>query len=87
MDSEYAIRPDLLIFFWNWGKKYIQVQHKDFTINFILSFFLYLNLGEKVADFSERSSQFFSSAVGAYWKHWLRMKKIDMDNKQRNWKI
>ena len=47
------------------------------TINFILllnfeeSFFNYLKLGGKVADFSERSSRRFSSAVGAYWKHWL----------------
>ena len=45
------------------------------TINFILllnfkeSFLYNLNLGEKVADFSERSSRRFSSAVGAYWKH------------------
>ena len=45
------------------------------TINFILvlylkeSFFNYLKLGGKVADFSERSSQRFSSAVGTYWKH------------------
>ena len=45
------------------------------TINFILllnfkeSFFNYLNLGEKVANFSEQSSWRFSSAVGAYWKH------------------
>ena len=42
------------------------------TINFILllnfkeSFFNYLNLGEKVADFSERSSQCFSSVLGTY---------------------
>ena len=45
------------------------------AINFILllnvkeSFFNYLKLGGKVADFSERSSRRFSSAVGAYWKH------------------
>ena len=37
-----------------------------FAINFKESFFNYLNLEEKVADFSERSSQRFSSAVGAY---------------------
>ena len=47
------------------------------SINFILlfnfkkSFFNYLNLGEKVADFSKRSSRRFSSAVDAYWKHCL----------------
>ena len=35
-------------------------------LNFKESFFKYLNLGEQVADFSERSSQHFSSAVGAY---------------------
>ena len=28
-----------------------------------------ITLGEKVADFSERSSRRLSSAVGAYWKH------------------
>ena len=45
------------------------------TINFILplnfkeSFFNYLKLGEKIADFSERSSRRFPLAVGAYWKH------------------
>ena len=45
------------------------------TINFILlvnfkeSFFNYLKLEEKVANFSERSSRHFSSAIGAYWKH------------------
>ena len=45
------------------------------TINFILllnfkeSFFNYLNLGGKVANSSEESSQRFWSAVGAYWKH------------------
>ena len=50
----------------------MQVQHSNFTINFILllnfkeSFFSNFNLGEKVADFSERSSQRCSSAVGAY---------------------
>ena len=53
-------------------KKYIQVQHNDFTVNFILlhnfkeSFFHYLNLGKKVADFSERSSRGFLSTVGGY---------------------
>ena len=40
-------------------------------LNFKESFFNYFNLREKVADFSERSSQHFSSAVGAYWKHCL----------------
>ena len=51
-------------------KKYIQVQHNDFTINFTLllnfkeSFRLnYLNLTEKVADFSEQRSRRFSSAA------------------------
>ena len=45
------------------------------TIDFILlpnfkeSFFNYLKLGQKVADFSERSSRRFSLAVGTYWKH------------------
>ena len=45
------------------------------AINFILllnfkeSFFNYLKLGGKVADFSERSSRRFSSTVSAYWKH------------------
>ena len=45
-------------------------QHSDFTIDFILllnfkeSFFNYLNLGEKVADFSERSSRRFSTLFG-----------------------
>ena len=50
----------------------MQVQHNDFTVNVILlhnfkeSFFHYLNLGEKVADFSERSSRCFLSTDGAY---------------------
>ena len=50
----------------------IQVQLNDFTINFILllnfkeSFFNYLNLGEKLADFSKRSSRRFSLVVGTY---------------------
>ena len=50
----------------------MQVQHNDFTINSISllnfkeSFFNYLNLGGKVADFSEQSSRRFSPAVGAY---------------------
>ena len=45
------------------------------TINFILllnfkeSFFNYLKLAGKVADFSQRSSRSFSLAVDAYWKH------------------
>ena len=53
-------------------KKYIQVQHNDFTINFFLPlnfkeyFFNYFNLREKVADFYEQSSRRFSLAVGAY---------------------
>ena len=34
-----------------------------------LSLINYLNLGEKVADFPERSSHCFSWAVGTYWKH------------------
>ena len=38
-------------------------------LNFKEYFFNYFNLREKVADFSERSSRRFSSAVGAYWKH------------------
>ena len=60
--------------FWNWGKKYIQVQHNDFIVNSILlhnfkeSFFHYLNLGEQLAIFSGRSSRRFSSTVSAYWK-------------------
>ena len=40
----------------------MQVQHNDFK----KPFFNYLNLGGIVADFSERSSRRFSSAVGAY---------------------
>ena len=35
-------------------------------LNFKESFFNYLNLGEKVADFSEQSSRRFWSAVSAY---------------------
>jgi len=34
------------------------------------SSFNYFNSGQKVADFSERNSRRFSSAVGAYWKRW-----------------
>ena len=45
--------------------------------NFKESFFHYLNLGEKVADFSEQSIQRFSLAVGAYWKHWLPISNCD----------
>ena len=40
-------------------------------LNFKESFFNYFNLREKVADFSEWSSQRFLSAVGVYWKHCL----------------
>ena len=36
------------------------------VLNFKESFFNDLNLGGKVADFSERSSRRFSSIVGAY---------------------
>ena len=43
-----------------------------YYLKFKESFFNYLKLGEKVADFSERSSRRFSSAVGAYWKHCLK---------------
>ena len=39
-------------------------------LNFKESFSNYLNLVEKVVDFAEQSSWSFSSAVGAYWKHW-----------------
>ena len=75
---ECAIRPDLLIIILKLRSKLHTSQHNDFTINFSLllnfkeSFLNYLNLGEKVADFSERSSRRFSSAVGAYWKHCIR---------------
>ena len=72
MDSECAIRPDFLIIILKLRLKLDTSQHNDFTLNFILllnfkeSFFNYLNLGGKVADFSERSSRRFLLAVGAY---------------------
>ena len=50
------------------GRGFKQQKMKAFILllNFKESFFNDSNLGEKVTDYSERSSRRFSSAVGAY---------------------
>ena len=53
----------------DWHNQLLNAINFILLLNFKESFFNYLKLGGKVADFSERSSRRFSSAVGAYWKH------------------
>ena len=58
----------------DWHNQLLNAINFILLLNFKESFFNYLKLGGKVADFSERSSQRFSSAVGAYWKHCIKIK-------------
>ena len=50
----------------DWHNQLLNMMNFILLLNFKESFFNYLELGEKVANFSERSSQCFSSAVGTY---------------------
>ena len=50
----------------DWHNQLLNTINFIFLLNFKESFFNYLKLGGKVADFSERSSRHFSLAVGAY---------------------
>ena len=50
----------------DWHNQLLNAINFILLLNFKESFFNYLKLGGKVADFSERSSRRFSSAVGAY---------------------
>ena len=53
----------------DWHNQLLNMINFILLLNFKEFFFNYLKLREKVADFSEWSSQRFQSAVGAYWKH------------------
>ena len=50
----------------DWHNQLLNAINFILLLNFKESFFNYLKLGGKVADFSEGSSRRFSSAVGAY---------------------
>ena len=55
-----------VLIYQGWHNQLLNTMNFILLLNFKESFFNYLKLGEKVADFSERSSRRFSLAVGTY---------------------
>ena len=55
-----------VLIYQDWHNQLLNTINLILLLNFKESFFKYLNLGGKVANFSEQSGRRFSSAVGAY---------------------